>query len=274
MDRKNVDSAVNSIARKTKSRPLAGIVLGSGWAPLADEVTDAAVITYSDIPGFPSLGVDGHAGKLVIGDLYGCPVALLCGRKHYYEDLDHHHMTLPVLVLKALGCETLLLTNASGAVNPAIPAGSIVLVSDHINLSGVSPLADEAYFDDPFVDLTDAYDPALRQMMLAAADRARVSLPTGVYACFTGPHFETPAEIRMAGVIGADLVGMSTVSETILARRLGMRVTALSIATNAAAGLSDEPLMHDAVQKVAAEAFETGIKLLRQFIPALKEFQP
>lgn len=271
MNHKDVVSAVNSIAGKTKSRPLTGIVLGSGWAPMADDVTDPVVIPYSEIPGFPSPGVAGHAGRLVIGDLYGCPVAILCGRKHFYENLDHHHMSLPVVVLQALGCKTLLLTNASGAVNPSIPAGSIVMVTDHINLSGVSPLSGEPYFDDPFVDLTDAYDPALQQLLLAAADRARVTVPTGVYACFTGPNYETPAEIRMASVIGADLVGMSTVSETILARRLGLRVAALSIATNAAAGLGENPLLHDDVQRVAAEALATGVKLLRQFMPALKE---
>ena len=271
MHQRDVAFAAAAISENIGATPRLGIVLGSGWAPLADAVDVQAVVSYSDIPGFPSVGIEGHAGSLLYGNLYGCDVVVLCGRKHFYEQRNHHHMNLPVAVLKELGCEALLLTNAAGAVNPAISPGSIALVSDHINLASVSPLSDEPYFDDPFVDLTDAYDPALRRIFQEAAAEAGLALPEGVYAMFPGPHFETPAEIRMVAGMGADLVGMSTVAETILARRLGMRVVALSIAANAAAGLSNEPLLHDAVQETAASARDNAMLLLKHFISRFKE---
>lgn len=271
MHQRDVATAVAVIGEKTGMRPRLGIVLGSGWGPVTDAVEGQTTISYADIPGFPALGVDGHSGQMICGQLYNCPVAVLSGRKHFYEQRDHHHMNLPIAVLNALGCDTLLLTNSSGSVNPAIAAGSVALITDHINLAGISPLSDEAYFDDPFVDLTNAYDPELRRMFQDAAGEVGASLPEGVYACFIGPHFETPAEIRMAATIGADLVGMSTAAETIVARRLGMRVAALSIATNAAAGLSDEPLEHEIVQKNAIAARANAMLLLQQFVPRIKE---
>ena len=271
MHQRDVAFAVAAVSENMGATPRLGIVLGSGWAPLADAMDVHATIPYSDIPGFPVVGVEGHAGRLLFGNLHGCDVVVLCGRKHFYEQRDHHHMNLPVAVLKELGCETLLLTNASGAVNPEITVGSIAMISDHINLASVSPLSDEPYFDDLFVDLTDAYDPSLRAMFRDAAKQADIVLPEGVYACFAGPHYETPAEIRMAAGMGADLVGMSTVAETILARRLGMRVVALSIATNAAAGMSDEPLLHEAVQEKAVSARDNAMLLLKHFISRFKE---
>lgn len=271
MHQQDVASAVAAIGENIEIRPRLGIVLGSGWAPVTDAVEGQTAISYADIPGFPALGVAGHSGQLICGQLYNCPVAVLSGRKHFYEQRDHHHMNIPIAVLQSLGCDTVLLTNASGAVNPSIAAGSVALITDHINLAGVSPLSAEPYCDDPFVDLTNAYDPELQRLFKDAAREAGITLPEGIYACFIGPHFETPAEIRMAATIGADLVGMSTVSETILARRLGMRVAALSIATNAAAGLSDEPLVHEIVQKNAVAARGNAMQLLEHFVPRFEE---
>lgn len=271
MHQRDVDSAVSAVLQKTPTTPQLGIVLGSGWGPVVSCAIGQTVIGYSEISGFPELGVDGHDGCLVIGSLFGCTTAILCGRKHFYEARDHHHMNLPLAVLKALGCETVLLTNAAGAVSRSIVPGMIAMITDHINLAGVSPLSNEPYFDDPFVDLTNAYDIGLQELIRGASRKAGVNLQEGVYACFAGPHFETPAEIRMAASIGADLVGMSTVSETILARRMGMRVAAFSIATNAAAGLSQEELNHQHVQRIASSAREDALKLFEAFIPEITE---
>jgi purine-nucleoside phosphorylase len=226
-------------------------VLGTGLSGLADAVEDAVAVPYAAIPGFPRSGVSGHAGRLVAGRLAGRRVALMQGRAHYYETGDAGAMRRPLEVLQALGARSVLLTNAAGAVNPAYRPGAIVMIGDHINLSGTSPLiGDEG--DGRFVPMTDAYDPALRRALRRAAERTGIALGEGVYVWFSGPSFETPAEIRMARVLGADLVGMSTVPEAILARRIGLRLAAISLVTNLAAGVEGATPSHAETKEVAA----------------------
>lgn len=241
------------------------VVLGTGLSGLADAVEDAVAVPYASIPGFPQSGVSGHAGRLVVGSLEGRPVALLQGRAHYYEAGDARAMRVPIATLAALGTGSLLLTNAAGAVNPAFRPGMPVLVTDHINLSGTNPLIGDRG-DSRFVPMTDAYDPSLRDAMLRAAARSGVTLGEGVYLWFSGPSFETPAEIRMARVLGADLVGMSTVPETILARRAGLKVAALSMVTNLAAGLENAAPSHAETKQVAAQGAAALEALVRAYL--------
>jgi purine-nucleoside phosphorylase len=240
-------------------------VLGTGLSGLADKVEHAIALPYAAIPGFPRSGVSGHAGRLVVGRLEGRRVALLHGRAHFYESGDAGIMRVPLATLAALGAGSLLLTNAAGAVNPAFRPGSLVLITDHINLSGPNPLiGDEG--DGRFVPMTDAYDPALREAFRRAAARAGVALGEGVYLWFSGPSFETPAEIRMAGILGADLVGMSTVPEAILARRIGLRVAALSMVTNLAAGIEGAAPSHAETKDVAAQGAASLEALVRAYL--------
>jgi purine nucleotide phosphorylase len=240
-------------------------VLGSGLAGFAEHVVPIADIGYDALPGFPTLGVAGHIGNLRLGHVGTTPVAILQGRAHYYESGQIDAMKVPVRTLARLGCEALLLTNAAGSLRPAIGPGSLVLVSDHINFVGISPLFGE-FGSDRFVDMTAAYDPALRDRMRRAARAADISLHEGVYIWFAGPNFETPAEIRAAARLGADLVGMSTVPEVILARHAGLKVAALSIVTNLAAGLGADALTHEHTIEAAARAADAACRLLVAFL--------
>ena len=252
-------------ARYGGPSPRVGIVLGSGLGPLADDVTDATAVPYGNLHGFPTPGVGGHVGRLLLGAISGTPVAMLHGRAHYYESGRADSMMAPVRTLAALGCETLILTNAAGSLREEVGPGSVMAISDHIGLTGVSPLFGEAG-DSKFVNMVDAYDPALRARLHETALATGLTLHEGVYAWFCGPHFETPAEIRAARVLGADAVGMSTVPECILARHAGMRVAAMSIVTNLAAGMDDIGLSHDQTLAVAATAAGDVRKLLLAFL--------
>ncbi|MCW5744800.1 MAG: purine-nucleoside phosphorylase, partial [Alphaproteobacteria bacterium] len=204
-------------ARAPGFSPRTGVVLGSGLGGLADEVQAVVTLPYGTLPGFPQPSVGGHAGRLVLGRLAGAAVALLHGRAHYYETGRADAMKVPVRTLAALGCEMLLLTNAAGSLRREMVPGSVMLVADHINFTGVSPLFGETG-DSRFVDMVDAYDPGLRRRLHDVAKAAGVTLHEGVYIWFAGPSFETPAEIRAAGRLGADAVGMSTVPEVVVAR--------------------------------------------------------
>ncbi|GGH49846.1 purine-nucleoside phosphorylase [Frigidibacter albus] len=226
-----------------------GLILGSGLGHLAGAVQGVA-IDYADLPGFPHAGVSGHTPQLVIGDLEGQRVAVFGGRAHYYETGNPAAMRLPLELLKALGAETLLLTNAAGSLVPTTPPGALMLLSDHINFSGLNPLIGEPS-DARFVPMTAAHDPALRAALREAAMAEGIDLPEGVYAWYSGPSFETPAEIRAIRILGADAVGMSTVPEVILARFLGLRVAAVSVITNMAAGMSDEAISHEHTKAMA-----------------------
>ncbi|WP_027488700.1 purine-nucleoside phosphorylase [Allorhizobium undicola] len=230
--------------------PRIAIILGSGLGGLADEVSDAVRIPFADLPGFPAGGVSGHAKELVAGHLNGVPVIMLAGRVHYYEKGDAGAMRLPLTVLKELGVQSLILTNAAGSLRQDMAPGSVMQITDHINYSGLNPLIGEAS-DARFVGMTEAYDGALAEAMRQAAHEEAISLHHGVYMWFSGPSFETPAEIRMARLLGADAVGMSTVPEVILARFLGLRVAAASVITNYGAGMTGAELSHDETKDMA-----------------------
>ncbi len=231
-------------------KPKIALVLGSGLGGLADEIEDRVRIPYGELPGFPRSGVTGHAGELVAGRLAGVPVVALAGRAHYYESGDPAAMRPALEALAAVGVETLILTNAAGSLRPEMGPGSVMLITDHINFSGTNPLIGEAT-ERRFVGMTEAYDRSLRTAFEAAAEKSGIELHQGVYMWFSGPSFETPAEIRMARVMGADAVGMSTVPEVILARFLGLRVAACSVVTNLAAGMTGEELSHQETKDMA-----------------------
>jgi purine-nucleoside phosphorylase len=267
MSRNAEDLAELIRSRAGATAPKVGLVLGSGLGHLADSVEGEA-IDYADLPGFPHAGVSGHNPKLVIGDLEGCRVAVLGGRAHYYESGRGDAMRLPLEVLKALGAEALILTNAAGSMHPDIDPGDLMLLSDHINFSGLNPLIGEPT-DARFVPMTEAYDPDMRAGLKAAAEAEDVPLPEGVYAWYSGPSFETPAEIRAIRTLGADAVGMSTVPEVILARFLGLRVAAISTITNKAAGLSEEQISHEHTKAMAPLGAEKLERILRRFLATL-----
>lgn len=253
-------------ARAGIEPPRIGLVLGSGLGHLAEQV-EGVSIDYADLPGFPHAGVSGHNPKLVIGDLEGVRVAVFGGRAHYYERGNPAEMRVPLEVLKALGCEQLLLTNAAGSLRDDIPPGDLMLINDHINFSGTNPLIGEPS-DARFVPLSEAHDAQMRAELLVAALAEGIALKEGVYCWFAGPCFETPAEIRAAKIFGADAVGMSTVPEVILARFLGLRVAAVSVMTNMGAGLSNESISHEHTKAMAPIGAAKLERILRQFLRA------
>ena len=230
--------------------PRCAVILGSGLGTLVENVVDPIRVSYRDLPGFPASGVTGHAGELVAGHLGREPVIMLSGRAHYYEKGDARAMRLPIEVLKGLGIQSLILTNAAGSVREDMPPGSVMQITDHINYSGMNPLIGEEG-DARFVGMTNAYDESLSVDMRNAAIRSAIPLFSGVYMWFSGPSFETPAEIRMARTLGADAVGMSTVPEVILARYFGLRVAAASVITNFAAGMTGSELSHEETKDMA-----------------------
>jgi len=265
-----VDQCLGIIrARAPGFSPHAGIVLGSGLGDYADQAEVAASIPYGDLPGFPLPGVAGHSGRLILGRIGGTPVALLQGRAHYYEHGRADVMKVPVQTLAALGCTVLVCTNSAGSLRREMGPGSVMLITDHINFTGQSPLFGETG-NDRFVDMAGAYDPASAQRISTIAASLGVTLHTGVYIWFCGPAFETPAEIRAAATLGADAVGMSTVPEVILARHAGMKVAALSIITNLAAGMSDTPLSHEQTLKTSRLAADAVRRLLNRFVSEIK----
>ncbi len=266
-----LDAAVAAVAGSSSLRPTVGVVLGSGLGGFADAVDDQVEIPYGEIPGWPAATAVGHAGALVLGRFGGVAVAVMKGRAHLYEGHPPAAVVFGVRVLGSLGARSLVLTNACGAIDPSIEPGRLVVVSDHLNLQGTSPLVgpnDDA-LGPRFPDMTDAYDPAYRAIAREAATRIGLDLGEGVYAAWLGPAFETPAEIRMMRTLGADLVGMSTVPEVLAARHMGIRCLALSCVTNAAAGVRPEPIDHEQVLEVGARAAVDLVGLLREVVPLL-----
>jgi purine-nucleoside phosphorylase len=247
------------IRARTKLEPRVGIVLGSGLGAFTENVTDGVTIPYGELQGFPTPSVSGHTGSLVVGRIAGEAVAVLSGRAHYYEHGRADVMRAPLETLQALGVGDLALTNAAGGLREEHPPGSVMLVTDHINFSGTNPLLGEKS-EARFVGLTQAYDAALLAAALKAADAEGITLHEGVYMWFSGPTFETPAEIRASRTLGADAVGMSTVPEVILARFLQLRVVAFSVITNYAAGMTGAELSHAETKAVAPQG---GAKLAR-----------
>jgi purine-nucleoside phosphorylase len=257
---------------KTDLAPAAGVILGSGLAGFADRLERAAVIPYDEIPYFPVSRVPGHPGRLVVGELRAgaatVAVAAMQGRVHAYEGWSAEDVAFGARVLCALGVRALLVTNAAGGVNPSFAPGDLVRIVDHLNLSGVNPLAGEndERLGPRFPDLTDAYDPRLGALLDEAARAAGVPLRTGVYACMPGPSYETPAEVRMLRALGADVVGMSTVPEVIAARHMGVPVAGISVVTNYAAGLGRRPLSHEEVAATAERVKERLASVVAGFL--------
>lgn len=247
-------------------RPTLAVVLGSGFGHVLEELEIETKISYAKLPGFPPVGVSGHAGELYLGHLENTPIAVLCGRAHYYEGHPMERVTFSVRALAALGIRDLLLTNAAGGVNRRFRAGDFMVLTDHINFMGTNPLRGPALPGLPrFVDLSQAYDPKLRTMLQRAGRAAGLKLQRGVYLAVSGPSYETPAEIRAFARLGADAVGMSTVPETIVARQCGLRVAAMSCITNLAAGISHSPLSHAEVLETGERVKESGARLLKNF---------
>ncbi|MBB6508066.1 purine-nucleoside phosphorylase [Rhizobium soli] len=245
--------------------PRHAIVLGSGLGTLVEQVSDQVRIPYTMLEGFPVSGVTGHAGELVAGYLGEEPVIMLSGRAHYYEHGDAKAMRLPIEVMRGLGVQTMILTNSAGSLREDMPPGSVMQISDHINYSGMNPLIGERG-DQRFVGMTSAYDAGLTLDMRNAAIRAGIPLFSGVYMWFSGPSFETPAEIRMARTLGADAVGMSTVPEVILARYFGMKVAAASVITNFGAGMTGAELSHDETKDMAPVGGQRLAAVLKEML--------
>ncbi len=259
---------VREVAGDAFVTPRLGLVLGSGLGGLADSVENATAIAYKDLPGFPVGSVAGHAGRLLLGTLEGTPVVVLQGRAHLYEGIPASDLAVPTRTVRALGAESIVLTNAAGSLNPQAGPGELMALTDHINLMGANPLMgpnDDA-IGPRFVGLGDAYDIDLRKAMHLAAQAEGVELHEGVYLAVAGPSFETPAEIRAFKALGADAVGMSTVPEVIVARHCGLKVAAASAITNLAEGLGVEALSHEHTLKNAEVASEKLQRVLRAFV--------
>jgi purine-nucleoside phosphorylase len=251
--------------------PEVGIVLGSGLGGLADDLTDAVAIPFADLPGWPAASAPGHSGRLLLGRLAGVPVAMLQGRLHVYEGNDPGLVIQPVLLMGRLGATVIVLTNAAGGVNPAYAPGTLMIIADHINLTGRTPLlgpnADE--IGPRFTDLTDVWSPRLRERLRAAGTAEGVAFEEGVYVGLLGPTYETPAEVRMLRTLGADAVGMSTVLEAIAARWAGLEVCGVSLVTNAGAGYSGQPLSHEEVLAAGAESGPRLARVIRRLVAGI-----
>ncbi|MFC0188389.1 purine-nucleoside phosphorylase [Fictibacillus aquaticus] len=239
------------ITDKLNSAPEIGLILGSGLGVLADEIQSPTVIPYSEIPGFPVSTVEGHAGQLVIGELEGKTVIAMQGRFHYYEGYSMEKVTFPVRIMKLIGVKSVIVTNAAGGVNTSFKAGDLMLITDHINNIGDNPLigANESSFGVRFPDMSEAYTKELMETARKVSRKLEIPMQEGVYVANSGPSYETPAEVRMLRVLGADAVGMSTVPEVIVARHSGMKVLGISCISNLAAGILDQPLTHDEVME-------------------------
>lgn len=261
MSRKNL---VKTIQNATGTDPVdMGLILGSGLGDFADQI-DGTAISYDDLDGFPHAGVSGHNPKLVIGQLGSKRVAIFGARSHYYEHGKADAMRLPLEVLADLGADTLFATNAAGALSTDLAPGDLMMLNDHINFSGLNPLIGEPT-DRRFTNMTNAYDTDLRAQLVDAAKAENVDLNQGVYAWYSGPSFETPAEIRALGILGADAVGMSTVPEVILARFLGLKAAAISTITNMAAGIGTEHISHEHTKEMAPIGAAKLARILKRF---------
>ena len=261
--------AAEFILSKTSLRPRLALVLGSGLGAFADDLEDRVVLPYSKIPHFPVSSAEGHAGNLVIGRVGDVAVAAMQGRVHFYEGHTMQRVTFPMRVFCRMGIKGVLLTNAAGGIGPKLKPGCLVVLSDHINLQGTNALigTNEERFGPRFPDMTEAYSKEWRKLALAEGNRQGIDIYDGVYAAVLGPSYETPAEIRFLRTIGADVVGMSTVAEVTVARHCGMKVLAISVVTNMAAGILDQPINH-------AEVLEIGQKIRGQFARLLQALIP
>lgn len=264
MDEK-VKAAVSVLKQQTGRRPQIGVVLGSGLGGLIDPIENSVHLRFGDIPHFSVSSVDGHRGEVLLGDLCGASIFALSGRVHYYEGYTMQQVVFPVQVMAALGVQKVIITNSAGAINESYRPGDIVSIRDHINLMGDNPLIGTV----KFVNLTEAYNIELRKLASETADRQGITLRSGVYAAYSGPSYETPAEIRALRTLGADLVGMSTVPEVIMANSLEMKVLGLSMITNMAAGISSNPMSHQDVIQIAKKGSAKFSSLIKGIIEQL-----
>ena len=266
-----LDALEAAVRARTSLVPEVGIVLGSGLGGLADELEDPVAIPFAELPGWPAATAPGHAGRLLLGILGGRPVALLQGRFHLYEGNAPGLVIEPVLLFGRLGASIVLLTNAAGGLDPAFGPGTLMVISDHINLTGLNPLigpnADS--IGERFTDLTEAWSARLRERLHRAAGVEGVELEEGVYVGLTGPNYETPAEVRMYAAMGGHAIGMSTVMECIAARWAGLEVAGVSLVTNAGAGYTGQPLTHEEVMAAGAEAGPRLARVIRRFVSDL-----
>jgi purine-nucleoside phosphorylase len=262
---------VAAVRARTAVVPRVGLVLGSGLGSLADEVADPVSIPFGELPGWPAATAPGHVGRLLLGTIAGVPVAALQGRFHLYEGNDPGLVVQPVLLFRRLGATLVILTNAAGGVNPSYGPGTLMVISDHLNLTGRTPLlgGNAEELGPRFPDMTDVWAPALRSRLHEAARAEGIDLEEGIYAGLIGPAYETPAEVRMLDTLGADAVGMSTVLEAIAARWAGLEVCGVSLVTNAGAGYSGQPLSHEEVLEAGAAAGPGLARTLRRFVADL-----
>lgn len=263
-----INEAVKTIQSRIDMSPAIGLVLGSGLGMLAEEVEQPVTIPYRDIPHFPVSTVEGHAGQFVFGKFAGQDVVMMQGRFHFYEGYGLDQVTFPIRVMKQLGIEKLLVTNAAGGINADWEPGDLMLIRDHINFMFQNPLIgrNEEQFGPRFPDMSDAYNRELRELAHQAAERAGIPLREGIYIGLTGPSYETPAEIRMLRTVGGDAVGMSTVPEVIAAKHMGLQVLGISCITNMAAGILDQPLRHEEVMETAERVKATFSRLVRSIV--------
>ena len=256
------------LKEKLQTTPEIGLILGSGLGVMAEGITDKAVIPYGDIPNFPVSTVEGHVGQLVVGKLAGKTVIAMQGRFHFYEGYPMDTVTYPILVMHQLGVKTLIVTNAAGGINEKFKPADLMLITDHINLTGTNPLIgpNHTTLGPRFPDMNEAYNKQLRQLARRVAKDQGLSLQEGVYSGLTGPTYETPAEVRYLRAIGADATGMSTVPEVIIANYLGIKILGISCITNMAAGMLDQPLSHQEVMEVGIQVRDKFARLIKGII--------
>lgn len=273
MNVEQIERAVKFIKGKYSKEVRTGLILGSGLGVLADEIENPVKISYSDIPGFLQSTVEGHAGQLVLGKLSGKEVIAMQGRFHYYEGYSFDQVTFPVRVMKALGIDQLIVTNAAGGINKDFIPGDLMLITDHINLMGSNPLIgpNDSSLGVRFPDMSAAYNRELIRQAKLAAKKLGLDVKEGVYIGNTGPAYETPAEVRMARVLGGDAVGMSTVPEVIVARHSGLNVLGISCISNMAAGMLDQPLAHEEVIETTEKVRENFLSYVKEIIQSLPE---
>jgi purine-nucleoside phosphorylase len=266
-----IAALVAAVRSRSDLVPELGIVLGSGLGGLADDLEDAVAIPFAELPGWPVATAPGHAGRLLLGRLGGRPVVLLQGRFHLYEGNDPGLVIQPVLLFRALGAQVVLLTNAAGGLDPSFGPGTLMVMADHINLTGKNPLIgpNATMLGGRFPDMTDAWSPRLRERLHAAGQAEGIELREGVYIGLLGPNYETPAEVRMLAGLGGQAVGMSTVLECIAARWVGLEVCGVSLVTNAGAGYSGAPLTHEEVLEAGATAGPRLARVIRRFVTDL-----
>jgi len=262
------EHAARVIRARTKLEPRIALVLGSGLGGFADEFEEAVAVPYEEIPGFMRSTAQGHAGRLVIGKVNEVPVLAMQGRVHYYEGYSLEEVTFPVRTFKLLGAKTLILTNASGGINVQLSQGTLMVISDHLNLMGDNPLRgpNDDRFGPRFPDMTAVYSHELQALVVEEAKALGVEVRRGIYGALSGPSYETPAEIHLLRSLGADAVGMSTVPEAIVARHMGLEVLGISCITNMAAGISDEPIKHEDVMATGDRVRETFAQLVRRVV--------